>query len=220
MAQPGGPLLLNPFFHAAILFPLAIGVLPLFLMGLRPQWIRGWFASEGPAVDRLKSRDDVRATMARLADAGFGYLGWRTEQWPLFGRSHCLEFVSPAESICASVFRVAGRTVIHLFTPMAPDAFVLTTNGRCRPTDSGDYIHAVCPAGELEELLQTHRRNVQRLAHSGRAPLAVADQQSRIAQLAAYYRHPQVRREMRGQVAGMWGFYFLSGMTLVRMLVA
>jgi hypothetical protein len=210
-------------FLAVFLVLPAIAILPYYLSRLRPDWIRAYFEPDDRHAASLQSRADVREICTRLAALGFRSLGVKVECRPLFGRTRSLVFASTKDSAYASVFRLELRTVVHFFTPLEPNLFLLTSNGRGRPFESEGYCQVVVPDGSVDDMRAAHQKRLQELIDLGYSPQVEETPKARVESGYAFYRNDSVRRMLGAQVQGVWSFYLAAlivAVDFIRVIVA
>lgn len=210
---------------AAAFFAL-IGVLlfrnlPGALMFVRPGWIRQ-AAKGGPDAVGPEARGPAMTVMLDdLLDAGFQPLGLLEERRPLSRAIVELVFIHEEVGCFAGVRPIRNEAWLTLSTPFRDGALVTTSDFRLPSVDEDDYLAGGLPGSGPHELLNAHRRRVQRFVDAGREVDDRLSLEAREEVGRRFYTEGPGRREIRrkeikamafSSIALIWTGSFIVGL--------
>lgn len=198
--------------------------LPGALAFVRPAWIRTRVKG-GP--DGVVGRGPaMRQMLTELEAEGFEPLGVIAEERPLARSREELVLVHREGRCFAGVRSVFDEAWLTLLTPFQDGAVVTTADYRMPSIDEPDHLAGGLPGNGPYELLNAHRRRVQRFVDGGHPPDERLSLESRAEAGRAFFATGPGRREVRRRevkafvfatVALIWAGTFLVNM--VRSLV-
>ncbi len=166
---------------------------PRALLFLSPALIRveGQPGAPPPSPARMRAGAEWEAL-------GFERLGGKLERSPLGGPAHQACCWAAPDGVFADLFDGADRRVAVQLLSLFPDgAAVVTASYPREGAASERLLVGGLPGAGAEELLEVHRRGVERLAAAHGRPEAGADLALRLALARRWYRGPgaaEVRR--------------------------
>ncbi len=177
--------------------------LPGALAFVRPGWIRAKIAG-GP--DAVSARGPaMRQMLGDLEELGFQPLGLIAEGRPLAATRHELVLAHPEARCFAGVRPVKNEAWLSFVTPFSDGATVITTDYHWPSIDEGDYLAGGLPGSSPLDVLNAHRRRVQRFVDAGhplddRFTLEARAEAGRAFYATGPGRRDTRRREIRGMV--------------------
>lgn len=191
----GNPLVI--LAPAALLCFLLYRNLPGALLFVRPALTRVRVLG-GPAEVVPTGHGSAIAQMLQdVAELGFEPLGVKWEQKPLGMKQKEFVFGSAAEHSYAGVMPVTNEAWLYFFTPFEGGATVITADFKWPAADERDYLAGGLPAATPTEVLNAHRRRVQRLIAGGHKPIEPLTLAAREASCVAFYASGPGKRETR-----------------------
>ncbi|AKU91494.1 hypothetical protein [Vulgatibacter incomptus] len=192
--------------------------LPGALAFVRPSWIR-WrivggqeqVAPGGPAM---------REMLAELGDLGFEPLGVLAESRPLARQRRELVLALPEARCFATVRAVGNEAWLSLVTDYTDGAAVITTDFHCPSIDEADYLAGGLPASSPAEVLNAHKRRIERLVEAGHPLDDRFTLDARVQAGHGFYAKGPGRREVRRKeirglvfatIALIWVGMFVAG---------
>jgi len=169
--------------------------LPGALIFLRPGWIRTRIA--GGADQVVGTTPAMRQMLGELEDDGFEPLGVITEKRPLRQGVEEQVLVHLEGGCYAGVRQVGNEAWLSLISPFSDGAMVITTDYRFPSVDADDYLAGGLPGNGPLELLNAHRRRVQRFIEAGHPLDDRFTLEARAQAGEAFYAKGPGRREIR-----------------------
>lgn len=153
-------------------------------------------------------RDEmIRPVIEKLESLGFTRLGIMAEKAPLWGReSREISLASAADKIIASVGFRRNKPSYFLYTPFTGGEVVITAYNSFRDFFKDDFATAVVASGDLDEMMEVHKIQVQHFLEKGRTPFQDYSRDSVIKATNLYYSSPYPRRQLR--IAGVINLLF------------
>jgi hypothetical protein len=178
---------------AALAAVMLVRYAPRALLFLHP----GLTRVEGEAGAPAPSPARMRAA-AEWEALGFARLGRKRERSPLGGSTHDACSYARGDGVFADLFDGPDRQVAaQLLTLFADGAAVVTASYPRQGTARGDLLVGGLPGAGPEELLEVHRRGVERLREAHGEPVRGESLALRLELAHRWYRGPgaaEVRR--------------------------
>lgn len=152
-------------FFALIAF-LLYRNLPGALAFVRPSWVR--LRAAGGPDDVIARGPAMREMLGQLEALGFEPKGIVVETRPLTRPVREFVLASPEARCFATVRQVRNEAWLSLVTHFADGAAVFTADFHWPSVDEADYLAGGLPGNGPAELLNAHRRRVQRFVDAGR----------------------------------------------------
>jgi len=169
--------------------------LPGALAFLRPSWVRPR-AAGGPEDVAARS-PAMRDMLGQLEELGFEPKGILIERRPLAPSTRELVLASPEARCFATVRPVKNEAWLSLVTHFSDGAAVITADFHWPSVDEPDYLAGGLPGNGPAELLNAHRRRVQRFVDAGRPLDAAYDLSALEAAGARFFAKGPGKRELR-----------------------
>mgnify|MGYP001389226391 CR=1 FL=1 len=191
--------------------------LPGAVAFVRPGAIR-YRVEGGPAAAHATRSPATREMIAALEDLGFTPLGTAVEKRPLRPGRHEIVLANPEERAFAVVAPVGSEAWLHYFTAFEDGGAVITADYHWPSVEEPGYLAGGLPGAGPQEILNTHRRRVQRLVEEGRAVDDRYTLEARAETAEAFYARGPGRREVRRRE--IKGMMFTTAALIVVLLTA
>lgn len=193
--------------------------LPGALIFLRPGWIRTRIV--GGADQVVGNTPAMRQMLGELEDDGFEPLGVIVEKRPLRHGVEELVLMHPEGGCFAGVRQVGNEAWLSLLSPFSDGTMVITTDFRLPSVDEDGYLAGGLPGNAPLELLNAHRRRVQRFIEAGHPLDDRLSLEARVEAGEGFYAKGPGRREVRraeirstviATVAVIWAVMYAVGL--------
>jgi hypothetical protein len=163
--------------------------------------VKLYFSDEPePQVDEIK-QGMMQPLLEQLAARGFVRLGLMYEKGPLWsGATRELVLTSTAERTIASVGFRGLKLSYYFYTPFTGGQIVITACNSFRDFFKEDFVSEVVTSGEVEEMLEIHKKAVAGFEAKGYVPFNDYGREAVVQATQQYYRSPYPKRQLR--VAG------------------
>ncbi|WP_373044516.1 hypothetical protein [Vulgatibacter sp.] len=171
--------------------------LPGALIFVRPAFIRCRILGGAEAVEGAIRGPAMQEMTAEIEELGFEPLGLMVEQRPLRRGRRELVYGNPEARTFAVIAPVGNEAWLHYVTPFDGGATVITADYHWPSIEEPDYLAGGLPAGSPLEILNTHKRRVQRFVDEGRSVDGRYTLEARAEACGAFYAKGPGRREVR-----------------------
>lgn len=194
--------------------------LPGALIFVRPGLIRCRPKGGAESVATEIRGPAMREMAGEIEELGFEPVGVLVEKRPLAPSKKELVWARPEDRAFAVVSPVGNEAWLQFVTPFEGGALVITADFRWPSVEEENYLAGGLPAGSPLEILNTHKRRVQRFVDAGKRPDERYSLEARAETCGAYYARGPGRREIRRRevkglmfttVALVWIGIFLAG---------
>jgi hypothetical protein len=152
-------------------------------------------------------QETLRPVIEKLEILGFSMLGMMVEKPPLWAHeTREIAMASASNKIFASIGLRRNNPSYFLYTPFAGGEVVITAHNSFRDYFKDDFATAVVNSGDLEEMLEVHKKQVENFIEKGRTPYQEYTRESFIRATNLYYSSPYPRKKLR--VAGIINLLF------------
>lgn len=190
--------------------------LPGALLFVRPGWIRCRVAGGVEAMGQLAGGPAMREMIDAVEDLGFAPVGVLEERRPLARTRRELVYANPEARAYAVIAPVGNEAWLQFVTPFSGDATVITADFHWPSVEEPGYLAGGLPGASPVEILNTHKRRVQRLVDEGRALDGRYTLEARAESCTAYYGRGPGRREVRRREVK--GLMFTTALVVVVVL--
>ncbi|HWV37523.1 MAG TPA: hypothetical protein VN033_03495 [Vulgatibacter sp.] len=181
-------------FFALIAF-LLYRNLPGALAFAWPGWVR--LRAAGGPDDVVARGPAMRDMLGQLEALGFERKGVVIERRPLARAARDLVLASPDARCFATVRQVRNEAWLSLVTHFSDGAAVITADFHWPSVDEADYLAGGLPGNGPAELVNAHRRRVQRFVDEGRPLDARFDLEALEEAGSRFYAKGPGKRELR-----------------------
>jgi len=144
----------------------------------------------------------IRSTREKLQSLGFSELGIMLEKAPLWAKpSQELVMVSSQDKIIASLGLNGLKASYFLYTPFEGGQVVITAHNCFRNFYKSDFMTTEIKSGDLDEMLESHRKDVAGMIEKGQTPFRDYTRETVIEATRQYYRASYPKSQLR--VAGV-----------------
>lgn len=171
--------------------------LPGALSFVRPGSIRCRIGGGPDAVGLAATGPAMREMIREIEELDFEPLGLLVEKRPLRRGRRELIYANPDTHSFAVVAPVGNEAWLHYVTPFVDGATVITADYRWPSVEEPDYLAGGLPGGGPLEILNTHKRRVQRFVDEGRVVDERYTLEARAEGCDAFYARGPGRREVR-----------------------
>jgi hypothetical protein len=134
--------------------------------------------------------EETQKLIGSLRELGFVPLGIKSEKRPLQSGKE-LAFASAEDQCFAAVFRYESEAPhFYFYTPFRDGAVVLTADHGMEAVRTETFLHWGVPNKLPVEVLQQHRKQVERMSKNGHEPYRVYSRKSRLQATEGYYDNP------------------------------
>ncbi len=171
-----------------------------------------------PPIDEMR-REMVRPVIEKLEALGFTQLGIMVDKPPLWAKgSREIALASSSRHTFASIGFRGLKPSYFLYTPFTGGQLAITAHNSFRDFAKNDFVTTVVASGDLEEMLETHKKQVEDFIARGFTPYRDYTRETVIEATNLYYNSPYPRRQLR--VAGTINLLFVLVCFLIFIFLA
>jgi hypothetical protein len=201
-------LLVLAFIFLIIIFFQFRNNLPRILSFLHPGDRHLYFEDNPqPPIEDIR-REMIRPVIEKLEAVGFSQLGIMVDKPPLWAKgSREIALASPTRQVFASIGFRGLKPSYFFYTPFTGGQMIITAHNSFRDLNKDDFITTIVPSGEVAEMLETHKNQVEKFVSRGFTPYYDYSRDSVIQATNLYYNSPYPRRQLR--IAGTINLLFM-----------
>jgi hypothetical protein len=182
-------------------------VLPRIVSFLLPVNRHLYFEDDLQKPEEAATRETIRPVIEKLESLGFTHLGMMVEKFPLWaGTSREITMISPVSKTIASLGFRRRKPSYFLYTPFNGGEVVITSYNSFRDFKKNDFVTTVVPSGEPCEMLEIHRKQVEKFIAVGYIPFTEYTRESVIKATKLYYDSLYPKQQLR--IAGVFNLLF------------
>jgi hypothetical protein len=163
-----------------------------------------------PPIDQIH-QEMIKPRVEKLEALGFTSIGLMLEKPPLWSKSSReLVLVSSEHKIIASIGFRGLKLSYFFYTPFEDGQVVVTAYNCFRNFIKPDFLTSEVKSGDLDEMLESHKKDVDDLVAKGYIPLKEYTRESVIRATNLYYKASYPSKQLR--IAGVINsvFFFFS----------
>jgi hypothetical protein len=171
-----------------------------------------------PPIDELH-RDMIKPVVDKLEALGFTQLGLMVEKTPLWGKgSRELVMVSSKDRIIAILGLRGPLLSYYFYTPFEDGQVVVTAHNCFKNFVKPDFVTSEIKSGDLDEMLESHQKDVADFVAKGYVPFHEYSRESVIMATNLYYQSPYPSMQLR-YAGGINVIFFLLCLFLLYLLI-